>query len=96
MALHCLPEHLRHTKFDGDFRQVIPYLIDTHVNLVSVFEIYDTNDEICGELQTQVLELCHPDPLKRGYKKQGLKLNRVVSKLDLLSKKTRYIKNVQK
>ncbi|MCP4488609.1 MAG: hypothetical protein GY820_15045 [Gammaproteobacteria bacterium] len=95
LALHCLPEHLRHTTFNGDYKQVIPYLIDAHFNLAAVFEQYVTDDEICGELQTLVLELCHPDPLKRGYKRQGLRLNRVVSKLDLLSKKISYIKNVQ-
>ncbi len=95
MALHYLPEHLRHTTFDGDFRQVIPYLIDAHVDLVSVFEDYVTDIGIRGELQSLVLELCHPDPLKRGFKRQGLKLNRVVSKLDLLSKKTKYVNNVQ-
>jgi serine/threonine protein kinase len=64
---HAMPDELRHTRFTGDYDQVLPMLVDIHLNFVPLFLQQTVPEIVCEELTRMVLEMCHPDPERRGH-----------------------------
>ena len=95
LSLHCLPQNLRHTDFSGPYTEVVPHLIEAHYELVpTALRDVITDEKISEELTQLVLHLCHPDPEKRGRTRDLIRLDHVVSKLDLLARMARLSRRV--
>ena len=67
VVAHLLPEELRHTNYTGAYDQVLPLLVDIHVNYVPLFLQQSVPPVVAEELTRIVLEMCHPDPEMRGH-----------------------------
>lgn len=77
-----LPSHYHWSNWKGNYRDVLPYLIDAYDNACIKFGEDAmpnfNNEKITNELVDIVRQLCHPDPEKRGhpyYKSPFVKTN---------------------
>ncbi len=67
VVLHGIPAELRPDVFTGSsYSEVLPDLIEHHFKLIPEFTKAILPESICEPFTKAVLELCHPDPAKRG------------------------------
>lgn len=92
-VLHSIPHAMRRENFKGEYREVMPLLVEAHFELVPQFIEACVPDPIREDLASIVLEMCHPDPDKRGHPRNiagsGARfgLERYISRFDFLSKR---------
>lgn len=101
-----LPEEFRWNKWRGSFHEVKDYLINAHYKALKEFKNTIEDSEISSDLVEIVEYCCYPIPSKRGHPKSyqisidkegnrkpkfnQYSLERIVSKLDLLKRKSAY------
>ena len=102
-----LDDQFRWTKWKGGFMNVKDYLVNSFYKATSEFKSTISNSELAAELATVVEYCCFPIPDGRGHPKsvalsrdkEGNRLGyanqfdfqRIISKLDLLTKKANYM-----
>jgi len=100
LALHAIPIQLRHTKFSGDYAEVMPHLIEAHELIIPNILRGKVPEPLLDEVAQIVTSLCHPDPLRRGHSKNLQSLNnqfgleRFITKFNLLTHKAKLLHRV--
>jgi eukaryotic-like serine/threonine-protein kinase len=69
LSMHCVPERFRYPVFTGDYNQVLPYLIEAHDHMITPIIEEVVPSQLSAEVIQIIKCLCHPDPTKRGHKK---------------------------
>jgi len=100
VQMEIYPEH-NCFNWRGTYAEVLPYLKDTYVRVIQRIR-----ELCCHELRDEIAPmigyLCHPDvkerghPLARRLQKNVFSLDRVVSKLDLLSRRMEIVESGRK
>jgi eukaryotic-like serine/threonine-protein kinase len=91
---HASPSH-RPNIWSGNYRDVLPYVIDAFDQALCTFEAQITSVTLGHELRSIAGQLCHPDPSLRGHPRNRLGissafgLQRYVSQFDLLATRAR-------
>lgn len=92
-----IPDHLRHTKFAGDYAEVLPHLIEVHEEIIPVLIEGTVPDQMHLDVTQLISCLCHPDPSMRGHSKNlqfssnQFGLERFITKLNVLATKAKVI-----
>ena len=84
------PANLSHTDYSGDYAEVMPHLIEAHQILIPDFIAAYVPEPFGSEVADIVLSLCHPDPSRRGHRKNvsGMDqfgLERFITQFDFLA-----------
>ena len=90
-----IPREFHWANWNGNYEEVKTYILDAFEQAVSEFSNSISDEYLRGELKWIVDKLCFPIPEKRGhprnyYMNNKYNLDRFVTKLDLLHKKTIY------
>jgi len=89
--------NLSGTSLTNNFSNDLPYIRKAFIEALKELEpnVKAKAGELAQEIITMAMELCEPDPEKRGHPRDRTgnqhNLERYVSKLDLLSKKAEYL-----
>jgi serine/threonine protein kinase len=67
LVLHTMPAELRHTVFAGKYEDVLPYLVESHFDMVPAALKGVVPPIIEEEFVRIVLSMCHPNPFERGH-----------------------------
>lgn len=91
-----LPDDVSWERYRGSYGEVVPYVLQAFESALEEFAACVDPEWLRADLRTMVSYLCHPVPEQRGHPK-GVRteatrfdLERVVSRLDLLHKRSRY------
>lgn len=96
LLMSNIPENFRVDRWNGDFGEVKPYIIDGFTKSLIDFQENIEDDFFKKELTAIVEQLCFPFPEKRGHPKDiesigsNYNLERYVSKFDYLYRKAEY------
>jgi serine/threonine protein kinase len=95
LSTELAPAH-RWGAWKGTYADVLPYVRDAFDRAIEVFGRHIEGDELRKELQTMLRHLCEPDVSLRGHplNRRGFaakfSLERFVSKLDLLARRSEF------
>lgn len=91
-TLGYLPLQYLPNEWNGSYHEVLPFLVDAHVQVVAVLK--SGLPEMCREeLSTIYFQLCHPNPAERGHPSARVQhgspigLDRYVSRFDAVTKR---------
>ena len=92
LKMHISPQH-NWNNWTQTYREVLPYLYVALEQSVELFSTYVDDKELAKDLSEIVLQLCNPDPTKRGHPKslntrfKTISLERYNTTFDRLRKK---------
>ncbi|MCP4986144.1 MAG: protein kinase family protein [Colwellia sp.] len=96
LLLQYIPKQFKWDNWRGPYESIKPYIADAFSKALDTFEEELTSKTFKDELRWVVEKLCNPFPEKRGHPENiaslgsSYKLERFISKFDLLHKKARY------
>lgn len=97
LLMNNLPVNFRVDRWNGDFEEIRPYLIDAFTKSLEDFEKCITDDFFRKELKQIVEHLCFPFPEKRGHPKNvaslgsNYEMERFVSRFDYLFRRAELV-----
>jgi serine/threonine protein kinase len=93
LLINQLAEEHRPYKWQGTYEDVLPYVRNAFTYVLTTFDAHIPL-VLSSELTSLVIELCEPDPLRRGHPKERtdsqFSLERYITRFDLLAKRARY------
>jgi hypothetical protein len=98
IVLNGLDESLRPFNFGGPYRDVLPDIVSTHDLIIKEFLTALIPEQLRGRLVKAILEMCNPDPEKRGHPKSlfntdsQYSLHRYVSLFNHLSNESKRLR----